>query len=158
MAANLEGKKEVVRRYFNEVWNTGDTTDLDTLIAPNYTLRVLDGDTGHHKALSHGVASVRANIAGYREAFPDLQFTISQLIAEGDHVAVAWTAQATHRGNFNGLPPTYKTLHYAGFSTFRIVNKQIIEELYLGDRLGLWQQLGLVPESTRLISQHIGRD
>jgi predicted ester cyclase len=158
MAATLDSKKDVVRRYFNDVWNTGDTSNLDTLIDPEYTLRVLDGDTGRQETLSHGIAAVRANVASYREAFPDLQFTISHLIAEGDRVAVAWTANATHRGSFHGLPPTYKKLTYAGFSMFRVVSKRIIEELYLGDRLGLWQQLGLVPESTRLISQHMGRD
>jgi steroid delta-isomerase-like uncharacterized protein len=158
MAVNLDAAKELIRRYFNEVWNTGDTSDLESLIDPAYTLRILDSDTGRPAALAHGIANLRANIASYRDAFPDLHFTMNQIIAEGDQVAVAWTATATHRGDFRGLPPTYRSLNYVGFSMFRITQEHIVEELYLGDRLGLWQQLGLVPEGPQLVARHMGRD
>jgi steroid delta-isomerase-like uncharacterized protein len=152
-----EDHKALVRRYLEDVWSKGNTDVADEVLAPNYTLRVLQGSTGHLDRVASGPQSLKQSVAMYHRAFPDLQITPEVTIAEGDRVVVAWIAQATHSGEFRGIPPTGKDLHYAGFTMYRIVDGKIAEELYLGDRLGLWQQLGLVPDSHKLAAE-VGRD
>jgi hypothetical protein len=76
---------------------------------------------------------------------------------EGDRVVVEWTARATHSGDFRGIPATHKQVSYAGISIYRIEDVKIADEVYLGDRLGLWQQLGRVPDSRKLVAE-VGKD
>jgi len=152
-----EGHKALVRRYLEDVWSKGNTDVADEVLAPNYTLRVLQGSSEQQERVASGPQSVKQSVAMYHRAFTDLQITPEAIIAEGDRVVVAWIAHATHSGEFRHIPPTGKELHYAGFTMYRIVDDKIAEELYLGDRLGLWQQLGLVPDSRRLAAE-VGRD
>jgi len=152
-----EDHKALVRRYLEEVWSNGNSAVADEVLSPSYTLRVLQGSTGHQDRVASGPEILKQSVAMYQRAFPDLRITPEAIVAEGDRVVVAWTAQATHSGEFRGIPPTGKELHYAGFTMYRIVDGKIVEELYLGDRLGLWQQLELVPESHKLAAE-VGRD
>jgi predicted ester cyclase len=78
-------------------------------------------------------------------------------VAEGDRVVVEWMARATHTGAFRSIPATGKPLSYAGMSIYGVEDGKIAEEVYLGDRLRLWQQLGLVPESRKLAA-NFGHD
>jgi steroid delta-isomerase-like uncharacterized protein len=152
-----EEHKELARRYLEEVWSRGNVAAIDDILSPNYQLRVLQGTSGHEDRVTHGVQGVKQSVAMYHQAFSDLQITPQALIAEGDRVVVEWTALATHSGAFRGIPPTGKQLSYAGITIYRVEGSKIAEEVYLGDRLGLWQQLGLVPTSRKLASE-IGHD
>jgi steroid delta-isomerase-like uncharacterized protein len=78
-------------------------------------------------------------------AFPDLERTIEDLVAEGDKVVARWTARGTHDGDFNGIPPTGKTAHSSGITIFRIADGRIVEEWAESDTLGLLQQVGAIP-------------
>ena len=80
--------KQVIRRFYAECWNTGDTGVIDTFVAPAYR--------------DEYVAGMRAVRAG----FPDLAWTIEELIAEGDKVVNRWTLRGTHRGEYAGLAPS----------------------------------------------------
>jgi steroid delta-isomerase-like uncharacterized protein len=152
-----EELKALARRYLEEVWSKGNTDVIDEILAPNYQLRVLQGASGHEEQVTYEKQRVKQSVAMYHQAFSDLQITPQTIIAEGDRVAVEWTARATHTGAFRGIPPTGKPLSYAGVSIYRVEGNKIAEEVYLGDRLGLWQQLGLVPDSRKLAAE-IGHD
>jgi steroid delta-isomerase-like uncharacterized protein len=152
-----EELKALARRYLEEVWSKGNTDAIDELLAPNYQLRVLQGASGQEEQVTHGKQRVKQSVAMYQQAFSDLQITPQTLLAESDRVVVEWTARATHTGAFRGIPPTGKPLSYAGISIYRMEGGKIAEEVYLGDRLGLWQQLGLVPASRELAAE-VGRD
>jgi steroid delta-isomerase-like uncharacterized protein len=152
-----EDHKQLVRRYLEEVWSRGDVDAADAILAPDYQLRVLQGTTGHEDRVTHGTQRLKQSIAMYHQAFSNLQITPQTIVAEGDRVVVEWIARATHTGSFRGFPPTGKQLGYAGITIYRVEDGKIAEELYLGDRLGLWQQLGLVPDSHQLAAA-VGRD
>ena len=152
-----EELKALARRYLEEVWSKGNTDVIDELLAPNYQLRVLQGSSGQEEQVTHEKQRVKQSVAMYHQAFSDLQITPRTIVAEGDRVVVEWTAHATHTGAFRDIPPTGKPLSYAGVSIYRVEGNKIAEEVYLGDRLGLWQQIGLVPNSRRLAAE-IGRD
>ena len=67
------------------------------------------------------------------------------MIAEGDKVAVRFTARGTHKGEFLGIPPTGKQVAWAGINIYRVASGKIAETWQLSDGLGLMQQLGVVP-------------
>jgi predicted ester cyclase len=81
----------------------------------------------------------------YLTAFPDLHFTIEDIIAEGDTVVVRQTARGTHQGDLMGIPPTGKQVSGTGITITRVVNGKAVEDWFNGDDLGLLQQLGVVP-------------
>ena len=154
---SAEDHKALVRRYLDEVWTQGNTGAIDEMLAPSYQLRVLQGATGHADRVAQGTQRIKQSVAMYRRAFSDLQISPRTIVAEGDRVVVEWMARATHTGAFRDIPATGRQLSYAGINIYRMEGGKIAEELYLGDRLGLWQQLGLIPESRKLAAE-IGRD
>jgi steroid delta-isomerase-like uncharacterized protein len=154
---SAEDNKALVRRYLEEGWSRGNVGVLDDILAPNYQLRVLQGTSRHEDPVTHGIDRVKQSITMYHQAFSDLEISPQTIVAEGDRVVVEWTARATHTGTFRSIPPTGKQLSYAGINIYKVEGGKIVQEVYLGDRLGLWQQLGLVPESRKLAAG-IGRD
>jgi predicted ester cyclase len=78
-------------------------------------------------------------------AFPDLHVTIEDMIAEGDKVVVRMTMHGTQQGPLGSIPPTGKQVALSTIDIVHIAGRQIAEEWGIDDRLGLLQQLGLVP-------------
>jgi steroid delta-isomerase-like uncharacterized protein len=156
---NMSGadNKALARRYLEEVWSRGNTDVIDVVLSENYTLRALQGSSRHEERVVRGTERLKQSVELYHRAFPNLQISPQTLVAEDDRVVVEWTAQATHSGDFRGIPPTGKQVSYAGISIYRIEGDRIVDEVYLGDRLGLWQQLGLVPDSRKLAAE-VGTD
>ncbi|MFN0072986.1 MAG: ester cyclase [Chloroflexota bacterium] len=135
----LEANKTLIRRFYDQVWNTGEFWAADDLVAPTYVR--------HGPQEIHGRDGIREVVGGIRAAFPDLFITIEDLIAEGDRVAVRWHAYGTHRGEFRGCPPTGRAIQVMGITVSRFANAQIVEEWAQWDTSGLMNQLGgLVPE------------
>ena len=83
--------------------------------------------------------------SNYITAFPDLHFTIEDLIAEGGTVVVRFTTRGTHQGTLMGIPPTGKQVSGTGMFIDRIVNGKGVEQWFNSDILGLLQQLGVLP-------------
>ncbi len=80
----------------------------------------------------------------FRSAFPDLHFTVEDMIAEGDKVASRYTARGTHRGELMGLPPTGRGVTEVGIMISRLAEGKLVEDWHSPDNLGLIQQLGVV--------------
>ena len=82
-------------------------------------------------------------------AFPDIDYTIEELLADGDSVAARWTIRATHQGELAGptmtIPPTGKRLELEGMNIFRFSEGKIVESGGFWDGLSMMQQLGLMP-------------
>ncbi len=79
-------------------------------------------------------------------AFPDSKFTIEQMVAEGDTVVVRWTVRGTHKGDLMGNAPTGKPISLSGVSVCRLADGKLVEGWGNWDALGMFQQLGIVPE------------
>jgi steroid delta-isomerase-like uncharacterized protein len=135
-----EQNKTNVRRLFEEVWNKGHVLVADDLFTPTYT---------HHDSstpdLGRGPESEKNRVTLYRNAFPDLRFTIEDIIAEGETVVARWSCRGTHKGDLNGIAPTGKQFNIAGVSIARFTNGKMFEGFVNWDALGLMQQLGVVP-------------
>jgi steroid delta-isomerase-like uncharacterized protein len=129
-----EQDKAVVRRYYEEVLNRGNLAEVDTLMAPSV---VMNG----HQMSSAGIRDV---IASSRVSFPDLQYKLEGMVAEGDTVAVRWSWHGTHQGVYRGAAPTWKKVNCTGMGFWRLENGKIAEHWSNIDRFGVLQQLGLV--------------
>ncbi len=83
----------------------------------------------------------------YKTAFPDLNATVEDVIAEGDKVVTRWTIRGTHQGEIEEFgPPTGKQVEIKGITIHRIEGGKIVEEWQAYDNLSAMRQLGLVPE------------
>ena len=80
-----------------------------------------------------------------RAGFPDIQWALEEMVAEGDKVAARFTMRGTHRGTFFGVPPTGKTIAVQATNFYRLSGGQFVEEHGQPDMLGLLQQIGAVP-------------
>lgn len=135
-----EELESIARQYF-DTFNTGDTDALDELLAPDYSH---DGAIGPEQDRELHKERVRITKAG----FPDVQYTIDQIMTDGDLVLVRWTFKGTHEGEYAGLAPTGVAVEVTGIHIHRIECGQIVETWNEGDALALYQQIGLVPTAT----------
>jgi predicted ester cyclase len=85
-------------------------------------------------------------IASFAEAFPDLWLTVEDILSEGDMVAARVAFRGTHRGEFQGIPPTGKEVAFSSIEIDRMVDGKVQEHWFELDQLGLMRQLGVLPE------------
>ncbi len=135
-----EENKAVVRRFIEEVWNSGNLDAIDELIAENH----VDHDPAQAGGPG-GRQGVRAFIEMYRSAYPDTHLELGELIAEGDLVAGTWTATGTHQGELMGIAPTGRSVSVTGIGIDRVSGGQIVESWANYDALGMLAQLGAIP-------------
>ena len=131
-----ETNKTLVVRFVDEFWNKGNLAAADELMAPNAVI---------HQPQVGGAAGLKAFNTTIRAAFPDWYSTAEELIAEGDGVAERWTGRGTHRGEFQGIPPTGKQVAVPGVVFYRIRDGRITEFRGSFDMLSMLQQLGVAP-------------
>jgi steroid delta-isomerase-like uncharacterized protein len=134
-----EENKAVVRRAFDAV-SEGDLVVTDEITASDFVRH----DLASMFEEVRGVEAVRQFIVALRAAFPDLQLTVEDIIAEGDKVMVRFTGRGTHKGVFLGIPPTGKAVIWAGINIYRLAGGKVAETWQLSDALGLLRQLGAI--------------
>jgi steroid delta-isomerase-like uncharacterized protein len=131
-----EANKEIVRQAFAKL--SAVLESHDQLYGPDWV--------GHFPGMPPlDAEGHRMYSLAMETAFPDLDRKVEDLLAEGDRVAARWTATGTHRGVFNGIPPTGKVATSSGITIFRIADGRIVEEWGESDTLGLLMQLGAIP-------------
>ncbi len=96
-----------------------------------------------------GAEGVKQIVDAFRAAFPDLQITIEELVAEGDKVCARSTMRGTHRGVLFGVAPTGKAVAMAGLTMVTIVDGRLIESYVRNDVAGLISQIGAGAPSRR---------
>lgn len=132
----LERNKTVVRRFLEEVVNTGDVSRLSEFISEACV--EMDGLV----RVPSGVQGMTAHVAGVRAVYPDLQVTVERQIAEGEWVATVLTARGTHRGPWLGMVPTGKPLVFTGVNVNRVVEGRIVEHGGAANLLGPFLEAG----------------
>ena len=81
----------------------------------------------------------------YVTAFPDLRFTIDQLLSSGDYVVTQYTATGTQKGELMGIPPTNRRAETHGCTVAEIRNGKVIRTCVYWDTGHLLRQLGVMP-------------
>jgi steroid delta-isomerase-like uncharacterized protein len=139
MTAVQEANKRIARRWSEELWSQGRLAVAGEIVAPDY-VRHDPGDP----APAQGPAGVKRLVQMMRAFSPDLQITIEDIVAEGDTVAIRYTAQGTDTGGFMGRAPTGRATRIAGMQFFRIKDGKIVESWALRDDLTALRQLGIL--------------
>jgi len=129
--------KALVRRWFKEVWNEGNTKTIDELLTDRSVIHGLGEDL-------RGPAAFKSFHAAYRDAFPDVKIQIDRMVAEDDLVAVHWSASATHSGSGLGFAASGRPVKFSGMGIARFEANKLIEGWNNFDQLGLLQQIGVV--------------
>lgn len=134
-----EENKRLVRRLYDEVFNQGNLDLIEELCHPDYVDHTLPPGW---PADREGARNV---IHYFRTAFPDLHFTIEEMVAEDDKVWERGPLSGTHLGEFFGIQPTGKPVVMWGTRCYRLQDGRIIEHHANNDDLGLLTQLGVIP-------------
>jgi steroid delta-isomerase-like uncharacterized protein len=130
--------KSIVRSYYEQVLNRGDLALLATIAREDHVEH--DPLTGQ----GSGLAGFRERAQMLRDGLQP-QFTIEQIVAEGDTVVVRWTNRGKHVGTFLGIPPTNKSFQIAGIDIHAMRDGKLAEHHHVVDQLSMLKQLGLVP-------------
>lgn len=131
----IEANKAFVRHFMERAFNEGDLAIVDEVHAP--------GAIDHQEPPGTNFAAhLKAVITMLRAAFPDLHFEIHDMLAEGDIVAFRSTMTGTHRGPFQGLPPTGKPISVAHMHFIRLIDGKTTDLWHVWDVAGLMRQLG----------------
>ncbi len=130
---SVEKKKAIARRYQEEVWGKGNLALLDELLAPDYV------DHSLPATMDPRFAGAKRAVQGALDAFPDGQWTVEDLIAEGEKVVMRWKMQATHEHEFRGIAPGGKPVTVTGITILRTVDGKIVERWVNWDSLALRQ-------------------
>ena len=132
--------KFIVRRLYEEVWNERKLEVVDELISPSHTL--------HDASVSGpqiGPDAYKKQVIRFTKAFPDLHFAIEDIISENDKLVVSWMISGTHKGEYEGIPPTDKKISVDGITINYLANGKILDSYVSWDALGLMRQLGHAP-------------
>jgi steroid delta-isomerase-like uncharacterized protein len=133
----VETNKALTRRWFEEVWNQGRAATIDELLAPDGVMHGL-GDGGRDL---RGPAAFREFYQPFRAAFPDLKFTVEDVVGEGDRIAVRVSGRARHTGDGMGLKATGRSVTLSAIAIARWKNGKIAEGWNEFDADGLMRQL-----------------
>ncbi|HTR24844.1 MAG TPA: ester cyclase [Terriglobales bacterium] len=129
--------KAMARAFFEEVLGQGKLERYSESHSPDFVAH----GTGHDFTLAEDLSAAREE----RAALPDMKIVVNRMVAEGDLVAVHWTASGTNTQPGMGLPATGRQIKVSGMTIFRFKKGKISEEWSAWDMLSVLKQAGLFP-------------
>jgi steroid delta-isomerase-like uncharacterized protein len=134
--------KALIRRWFEEVWNKGRAEAIDELFASD---AIAHGLTGAGDAPLRGPDNFKPFFRMFKEAFPDIEVVVEDIIAEGDMVAARCTVRGKHQGDTLGFAATKRPVEFTGICLTRWHAGQIVEAWNNFDFMTMFQQLDVLP-------------
>jgi steroid delta-isomerase-like uncharacterized protein len=119
-----------------DAFNAGDTERLLAVVAPNLVMHLAELPEP-----LHGRETWRQGFELMKNAFPDLEAHVDDVVAADDIVAVRISFRGTHAGEFQGIPATGRTIHYVSHEFYRVAEGLIAEEWICSDMASLFRQL-----------------
>jgi steroid delta-isomerase-like uncharacterized protein len=131
-----EDNKSIMQRAYDEILNEGNLELADEIVAEDLT------EHEQFPGLEPGREGFKGFVTMFREAFPDLQVTVEDMIAEGDRVAARVTMRGTHQGEFLGIAGTGNRIEVPGVDIVRFSDGMAVEHWGVTDNMALMVQLG----------------
>jgi predicted ester cyclase len=113
--------KAIIRRYVEEIENTGDVSNIREFISEDYV------EVYESERYKIGIKGAIDHVLGVRRVYPDLKVTIENQISEGEWVATSYTVTGTFKDEWFGMKPTGKPITFTGVNVDRIKDDKIIE-------------------------------
>ena len=137
-----EENKQLVRRWFEEVWNKGRADAIDEMFDEHGIAHGLADDPSNPIT---GPRGFRPFHETFRQAFPNMIIDVEDLVAEGDRVAARCAVRGKHEGEFMGRAATQSPVEFTGITIVRIKNGKIVEAWNNFDFMTMHRQVGLLP-------------
>jgi steroid delta-isomerase-like uncharacterized protein len=134
-----ERNEAIVRTWVEEAWNRGNIEGQARILSPSYVWADLPAVFGA------GPEALLNFVRSFRTAFPDLHFTIEDLIAKDDKVVWRCIGTGTHRAEFMGIPAAGKRIKVQAIIISRFENGLWREDFVSWDQYAMLQQLGVIP-------------
>src|SRR5215475_3226032 len=131
--------KELVRKFYDEVWNERKVQAVEKYLSPSHALtdpNAMDSKTGPE--------AYQAVVTRFLRAFSGLKFEVQDMVCEKDKLVAFWMISGTHTGEYNGVAPTNKKVTVEGISIHQIANGKIMDTSSVWDTLGLLKKIGAV--------------
>lgn len=135
-----EANKTLMRRWFEEVWNQGRSEAIDELMSDDVVIHGLFDPSGNPV---RGAAAFREFHRQFRGAFPNMNITVEDVIAEGDRAVARCDVRAQHTGDHLGFAATNNPVQFSGIAIVRIEDGKIAEAWNEFDFMEMNRQLGL---------------
>ena len=126
---------------FMDTFNNGNLDVLDSICAPN----MVDHSTAAASGQPNNLEGFKKRVNGHRVGIPDLRFSITNIILEGDLLAFQWEMSGTNTGPYMGRPPSGNPIRIVGMNMERLENGKIVEHWSYPDKLAALQQIGAIP-------------
>ncbi len=152
---SIDQNKTIVRRFYEELWNGRKLEVADEIFAPDCISHQLQSGA-EITAIPRNAEAVKEHIGEWLKGFPDLNFTVEQMLAEDDRVVTCATMRGTHTGVWNGISDTGKEVSIRMTIIHQIVNQKIAADWVLVESLGFFQQLGFLPTTQEIMSNDAG--
>jgi steroid delta-isomerase-like uncharacterized protein len=137
---SAEENVQIMRRWFQEVWNEGRTETIHQLFSSE---GVAHGQESPEAELC-GPAEFEAFVKKTRGAFPDMKLVVEDVFATGDKGVLRWSGVMTHTGDTMGMPGSGRPVQLRGITLVRFAGGKVVESWDNWDQLGMLQQIGAV--------------
>jgi len=137
-----EENKATVQRFLEEGFGQGKTELVDEVLHSDFVCYDPNSESGEIR----GAETIKGEIEYFRQAVPDLTYTVEDQVAEGDEVVTRYTVSGTHQGEFFGIPGTGNRIEFTGINIDRFDESgKLVEEWPEYDLLGAMRQMGAIP-------------
>ena len=134
-----EETEAVAHRWHLEVVQAGKLEVAEAILTPDVVVHANGQEV-------RGIDGAKHLAAVFPIAFPDLQITHHEAIVAGTRVAIRWSADATHQGEYFGLAPSGQRIHFEGSDVYHFQEGKIAELWIAYDNLGPLQEAGVIPQ------------
>ncbi|QAU14582.1 DUF4440 domain-containing protein (plasmid) [Halorubrum sp. BOL3-1] len=133
-----------MRRLFNEVWTDGNLDVVDEIVADEFVF------TRGGEIQTGGVELYKSLVRSTREMFPDMEYTLDDVLVgeDGNAVTVRWTVTATHEGEYMGIEPTHQTIEMEGLELNKFEDGRLVETCTHPHWEGFLEDVGVLPLSS----------
>jgi steroid delta-isomerase-like uncharacterized protein len=143
-AEERHANKEKARRLYEEAFGRGNAEVIDEVLHSEFVCHDPNSETGEIR----GAQTIKGEIDYFRQALPDLTYTVEDQVSEGDKVTTRYTMAGTHQGEFFGVGGSGKRIEISGINVDRFdENGKMVEEWASYDLLGAMRQAGAIPEA-----------
>ena len=142
--------KQLIKRFVEELWNERRLDVADAIFAEDCVTHQLRSGVPAD-AVPRGPQAIKEHVTRWIASFPDLHFSIEQMLSEGDRVVMQLLMEGTHHGAWLGIPASGRKMQIRMFTVHRVAQGKIVEDWVLVESLGFFQQLGVVPNTEDLV-------
>lgn len=138
-AKNIDNNKKLIETYFYRIWNSGELDLLDEIMAVDY----INHSPGGSQVPQPGPGGLKPIIAAMRKGFPDLHYSIKDLVITEDRIVARTVMTGTLQGELWGMQPNGNKIEVDQINIEYIKNGKISEHWRLTDELGMMKQMQL---------------